>query len=208
MTATTILPFAGTSTTILSNSAYAADAQRLIGNQPGTARAELVNKAMLQSSVMAAAVAKFMATYQPHDINDNETVVNLATWFADALVTAVAAAGGAFDFTQNSQSGTYEFTRADSFGGSVYHPAADTSGRTWTIPHIPADTPGVPYPKGAVLHVVVHPGAGPITLTAAGGDTIYWAGPGTIGDRIVTSGTATLEKMENDHWMLAGIGVT
>lgn len=82
-----ILKFAGTDTgtNLLSQAAYAADAQRAIGNQPGIARAALVNKAMRQASAVVAGLAQFIADNQTSDVTDSLTEAQLADAFVSAL---------------------------------------------------------------------------------------------------------------------------
>jgi len=70
---------------ILSQAAYDADADRLIGNQVGVARQELVNKAMKQASVIAAAVGQFMADNQSNDIVDTDTPADIAGYLELAI---------------------------------------------------------------------------------------------------------------------------
>lgn len=83
-----ILKFAELDTTsnLLTDAEYLADAQRVVGNQPGVARSKLVNKALRQSSVVAAAIAQFIADNQLLDVEDSDTVEDLASMFGSALV--------------------------------------------------------------------------------------------------------------------------
>ncbi len=106
-----ILQFAetDTGTNLLTQAEYLADAQRPIGNQPGVARSKLVNKALRQSSLIAAAVAQFIADNQANNVVDTATPSNIADWI-EAAVRSVgiptAVAGGTadaitVDFTPN-----------------------------------------------------------------------------------------------------------
>lgn len=85
-----ILPFASTNTgtNLLTQSEYAADAQRIIGHQPGIARAKLENKVLRQASLLASGLAEFIADYQANNVTDSLT----AQQVADYLVVAIAAA--------------------------------------------------------------------------------------------------------------------
>jgi len=86
MAANQLLPFAQSGTAfVISQAAYAADADRTEGNQPGVARAELVNKAMRQSSLAAAAFGGFVAAYQATDVVDTLTPDQLRDLFVEAL---------------------------------------------------------------------------------------------------------------------------
>ena len=87
MTTNKILPFASLDTTsnLLTDAEYAADPQRTVGNQPGVARSKLVNKALRQSSIIAAAVAEVVSRYQFDDVDDSLNVSDLA----DMIVVAM-----------------------------------------------------------------------------------------------------------------------
>lgn len=97
-----ILQFAetDTGTNLLTQAEYLADAQRPIGNQPGVARSKLVNKALRQSSLIAAAVAQFIADNQANNVVDTATSTDIADWI-EAAVRSIgiptAAAGGTAD---------------------------------------------------------------------------------------------------------------
>lgn len=84
-----ILPFASTNTgtNLLTQAEYAADAQRVIGHQPGIARSKLENKALRQASLMAAGLAEFIADYQSNNVTDSLT----AQQVADYLLAAITA---------------------------------------------------------------------------------------------------------------------
>lgn len=97
-----ILRFAetNTGTNLLTQAEYLADTQRLVGNQPGVARSKLVNKALRQSSLIAAAVAQFIADNQANNVVDTATPADIADWI-EAVVrsigTPTAVAGGTAD---------------------------------------------------------------------------------------------------------------
>ena len=97
-----ILQFAetDTGTNLLTQAEYLADAQRPIGNQPGVARSKLVNKALRQSSLIAAAVAQFIADNQANNVVDTATPANIADWIGAAVRSIgipTAVAGGTAD---------------------------------------------------------------------------------------------------------------
>jgi hypothetical protein len=97
-----ILQFAGTDTgtNLLTQAEYLADAQRSIGNQPGVARSKLVNKALRQSSLIAAAVAQFIADNQANNVVDTAAPADIADWIEAAvrsIGTPTAVAGGTAD---------------------------------------------------------------------------------------------------------------
>lgn len=82
-----ILQFASTNTgtNLLTQTEYAADAQRTTGNQPGIARSKLVNKALRQSSLLAAGLAEFIADYQANNVTDSLTPQNIADYLLAAI---------------------------------------------------------------------------------------------------------------------------
>lgn len=97
-----ILPFASsdTGTNLLTQSEYASDTQRPIGNQPGVARSKLVNKALRQSSLIASGIAEFLADNQSNNITDSLTPQNIADYMAAvvrSLGIPTAVAGGTAD---------------------------------------------------------------------------------------------------------------
>lgn len=106
-----ILRFAetDTGTNLLTQAEYLADSQRLIGNQPGVARSKLVNKALRQSSLIAAGIALFLADNQSNNITDGLTPQNIADYMATVVRSIgipMAVAGGTAnaitaDFTPN-----------------------------------------------------------------------------------------------------------
>jgi microcystin-dependent protein len=102
MSTNEILQFSETDTglNLLTQAEYGADAQRLIGHQPGVARSKLTNKAMRQSSLLAAAVAQFIADRQATNVTDLLTPAALATMLQTAMKNALiptVAAGGTAD---------------------------------------------------------------------------------------------------------------
>lgn len=86
MAANNILPFApvDTGTNLDSQATYAAATDRTNGNQPGVARSKLVNKALRQSSIIAAGVAQFIADNQGADVNDTLTPAQVAAMLKTA----------------------------------------------------------------------------------------------------------------------------
>lgn len=82
-----ILPFAttNTGTNLLTQAEYVADAERITGHQPGIARSKLENKALRQSSLIAAGVAQFIAQYQSNNVTDSLTVQQVADYLLAAV---------------------------------------------------------------------------------------------------------------------------
>jgi hypothetical protein len=104
---------------------------------------------------------------------------------------------------QNSQSASYTLVLGDS-GKSIYHPSADTTARTWTIP----SNASVAFPVGTAVAFINDTSAGVITL-AITSDTLVLAGAGTTGSRtLAANGMATAIKMTSTRWMISGSGLT
>lgn len=85
-----ILPFCPTDsgTNLLTQAEYLAATDRTTGNAPGIASLELVNKALRQSSIVAAAVAQFIADLQADDVVDDLSVPTLASMLSTAVKAA------------------------------------------------------------------------------------------------------------------------
>ena len=104
---------------------------------------------------------------------------------------------------QNSQSANYTLTASDS-AKHIYHPTADVTARTWTIPA----NASVAYPIGTELTFVNDNGAGSITI-AITSDTMRLAGPGTTGSRtLAPNGVATALKITATSWIINGTGLS
>lgn len=105
--------------------------------------------------------------------------------------------------TQNSQSVNYTFALSDA-GGQIYHPSADTTARTWTIPA----NASVAYAVGTKLELVNDCSAGVITL-AITSDTLEWFPSGGTGSRsLAACSIAQLTKVTPTKWVLTGVGVS
>lgn len=104
---------------------------------------------------------------------------------------------------QNSRSAAYTLVLTDA-GGHIYHPSADTTARTWTIPA----NASVAFPIGSTLTFVNDNAAGIITI-AITTDTMRLAGAGTTGSRtLAANGIATAIKMTATSWQINGTGLT
>jgi hypothetical protein len=136
---------------------------------------------------------------------------NGTTWAAAGSITDMvnqvtspaAMSVGYLGVPQNSKSANYTLVLADS-GEHLYHPTADTTARTWTIPA----NDSVAYPIGTALTFVNDTGAGVITI-AIDSDTMILAGAGTTGSRtLAANGMATAVKVTSTRWMISGAGLT
>ncbi len=100
---------------------------------------------------------------------------------------------------QNSQSTAYTTVLSDC-GKHLYHPGADTTGRTFTI----AANSSVAAPIGCALTFVNDTSAGVITI-AITSDTMVLSGAGTTGSRTLTAPCmATALKITATRWMISG----
>lgn len=123
----------------------------------------------------------------------NVTLAKLAT-SAIAAIKAVLV---------NSQSAAYTLALTDA-GGGVYHPPADTTPRTWTIPK--NDT--IPFPVGSAVTLDNDIGAGAVTIVIDT-DTLVWIPTGATGTRTLASGgQATIWKVSTTRWRISGSGLT
>ena len=104
---------------------------------------------------------------------------------------------------QNSKSADYTLVLTDA-GKHIYHPSADTSGRTITIPA----NASVAYTIGTAITFVNDTSAGALTI-AITSDTLVLAPDGTTGSRtLAANGMATCIKMTATRWMISGSGLT
>jgi len=104
---------------------------------------------------------------------------------------------------QNSRSAAYTLVLGDS-GYQIFHPSADTTARTWTIPA----NSSVAFPIGTAVTFINQNGAGVITI-AITSDTMYLAGAGTTGSRtLAANGIATAIKVTSTEWIISGTGLT
>lgn len=104
---------------------------------------------------------------------------------------------------QNSQSAAYTLVLADAHK-HIYHPSADTTARTWTIPA----NSSVAFPIGTAVTFVNDTSGGVITI-AITTDTLVLAGAGTTGSRsLAANGVATAIKVTSTRWIISGTGLT
>jgi hypothetical protein len=119
----------------------------------------------------------------------------------DGLTATLAGFRG---IPQNSQSAAYQLVAADA-GKHIYHPAADTTARTWTIPA----NGTVAFPIGTAVTFDNDFGAGALTI-AITTDTLVLVGTaGSTGSRTIASGgQATAVKVTSTRWRISGTGLT
>ena len=110
---------------------------------------------------------------------------------------------GYIDILQNSQSADYTLVASDD-GKQIFHPSADTTPRTWTIPA----NGTVPFSIGSAITFINQNGAGTITI-AITTDTMRLAGSGSTGSRtLAANGIATAVKVTSTEWIINGTGLT
>lgn len=104
---------------------------------------------------------------------------------------------------QNIISRDYTFVLNDS-GKQVFHPAADTTSRIWTVPA----NASVAFPIGTVLTLINEGSAGSLSIPITS-DTMVLCGAGTTGTRtLAANGQATLTKVTATKWTACGSGLT
>lgn len=104
---------------------------------------------------------------------------------------------------QNSKSAAYTLVATDR-SKHIFHPSADTTARTWTIPA----NATVAFPIGTTVTFINQNGAGAITI-AITSDTLRKAGDGATGSRtLAANGIATAVKVTATEWIISGEGLT
>ena len=110
---------------------------------------------------------------------------------------------GYLSIPQNSKSADYTCVLTDA-GKHIFHPTADVTGRTFTIPA----NSSVAYPIGTTLTFINQHGAGYINI-AITTDTMYFAVSDTTGTRVLQpSGIATAVKVTATQWLISGTGLS
>jgi len=110
---------------------------------------------------------------------------------------------GYLNIPQNSQSAAYTLVLDDA-GKHIFHPSADTTARTFTIPA----NSSVAFPIGTAITFINQNGAGVITI-AITTDTMRLSPAGTTGSRtLAANGTATCVKITSTEWIISGSGLT
>jgi len=104
---------------------------------------------------------------------------------------------------QNSKSAAYTLVLGDS-GKHIFHPSADTTARTFTIPA----NSSVAFEIGTAITFINQNGAGVVTISITT-DTMRLAGAGTTGNRtLAANGIATCVKVTSTEWIISGTGLT
>jgi hypothetical protein len=149
---------------------------------------------------MATKTIKGRTTASTGDPEDLTAAQAAAVIQGDGLTADLAGFRG---IPQNSQSTAYTLVAADA-GKHIYHPSADTTARTWTIPA----NGSVAFPVGTSVTFINDTSGGVITI-AITTDTLKLAGAGTTGSRsLAANGIATAVKMTSTSWIISGTGLT
>lgn len=111
---------------------------------------------------------------------------------------------GYLGIPSNSKSADYTLVLSDA-GKHIYHPAADTATRTWTIPA----NSSVAFPVGTVVTFVNDEGAGTVLISIGSPDVLVLAGFGSSGTRtLVATGVCTALKVASTRWIISGTGIS
>lgn len=105
---------------------------------------------------------------------------------------------------QNSKSADYTLVLTDA-GKHIYHPAADATARTWTIPA----NSSVAFSVGTTVTFVNDEGAGSVIIAIGSPDVLVLSGIGSSGTRtLAATGVATALKVDSTRWIISGTGIT
>ena len=127
-------------------------------------------------------------------VKDDDDVIRVSVNKQDG--TAVVAAASGVSYEQLSKSANYTLV-IDDAGKQIFHPAADTTKRTWTIPA----NSSVAFDIGTVVLFVNEPGAGLLEITITS-DTLS-ALNGSTGSLFVTGGNViNALKVTATKWLV------
>ena len=103
---------------------------------------------------------------------------------------------------QNSKSAAYTLVLTDA-GKHIFHPVADNTARTFTIPA----NASVAYPVGTAI-TFINMAVANVTI-AITTDTLTLSSAGTAGSRTLAQyGSATCVKITSTQWLISGSGLT
>lgn len=122
---------------------------------------------------------------------------------ADSAVQPAELTAAISAISVQSKSADYPIVLTDA-GTALFHPSADTTPRTFTIPA----NGTIAFPVGSILTFINQDSAGDITI-AITTDTMRLAGAGTTGSRtLAANGIATATKITSTEWIINGTGLT
>lgn len=164
----------------------------------GVATATTINKVALT----APATGSTLTIADGKTLTVNNSVTIAGTDSTTITLPVESSSVGFLNIPQNSKSAAYTTVMADA-GKHIYHPAADTNARTFTID----SNANVAYPVGTAISFI-NMTANVVTI-AITSDTLYWAGYGTTGSRsLARYGVATAIKITTTEWLISGTGLT
>lgn len=209
MATSEILVFAeGPGANLETQAAYAADPLRATGNVAGIARSAINNKAIHQGTLMAAALAKFMADNQINNVVDTATVADLATWLGDALRGSLGVTPPQFDNDTSLATSAFVKRQGIQASGVVVVTATGPlavaqAGGTVVGNAVGATTQTLPaasaFPAGARIEFM-NINSGIMSVARAGTDTIT-TGSGAVNLLALGNGdTLTLESNGVSTW--------
>lgn len=185
---------------ILTDSSYQSDNQRLIGNQPGIARQELVNKALRSNSIVAASLAQFIANNQSNNVHDSLTPATLAGMIDAALNNVVGIGAQTITSTTTLTDFDAGLIEADASGGSITItlPSANKGGLAFRIARTDTSTNTVTISAASTENIegatsVSLTSSDRLTLVADGGTSWRFTGQAQLRNIIqyTSSGTYT-----------------
>lgn len=122
---------------------------------------------------------------------------------ADSAVQPAELTAAISAISIQSKSADYPIVLTDA-GTALFHPSADTTPRTFTIPA----NGTIAFPVGSILTFINQDSAGDITI-AITNDTMRLAGDGTTGSRtLAANGIATAIKVTSTEWIINGTGLS
>lgn len=219
-----ILPFAGTDTgtNLLTQAEYNADSQRPIGNQPGVARSKLINKALRQTSLIAAGIAEYIADNQANNITDALTPQNIADYLQAAITGALGVTPPQFDndtslaTTAFVQRALGNFAVGDSFAQDETLSAAKTgrhlipNSTTITRVYLPsASAAGFTLGNRGEAYHIQNTASQAIAVAPQGSDSIFVSGSSSgagVALSLPVGAEVTLVRISNTAWAAFGTG--
>jgi len=100
----------------------------------------------------------------------------------------------------NSQSAAYTLVLADAWK-TIYHPSADTTARTWTIP----SNASVAFPVGTIITFENDISAGALTISITTDTLVLVGAAGSTGSRtLAAGGRAVAQKVTSTRWRIDG----
>lgn len=107
---------------------------------------------------------------------------------------------GSSGLTVNSQSAAYTLVLGDA-NACIYHPSADTTARTWTIPA----NESVAFPIGTTITFDNDASAGALTIAITTDTLVFVGAAGSTGSRTLASGgRAVALKVTSTRWRISG----